>query len=138
MNITMTRRLAAIGTALVAGAALAVGGGAAPASADAGPSGFDTAQYRAISKVVAKSSNRWIRLADLDSRRECERVGERGDRADLWNKYRCVRDWDRDWSHGDWDRRGNDWNRGRGDWNRRDRRNADYTLYVQVRRGGRH
>jgi hypothetical protein len=75
----------------------------------------------------------WVKVNDFDSKRQCERAGRRIDnnRRNVV-AFRCIKDWDRDWGRGDWDRRGNDWNQGRRGFDNRNRHHhADYVLYVK-------
>src|SRR5688572_7733776 len=99
----MRRRIAALGISVLAGAGMAVAGGA-PAAAS---HGADTT--RSASSLISAAPlrqaiqrGRWVRVAEFDTRRQCERAGRRIDerRRDIV-RYRCIRDWDRDWGRGD-------------------------------------
>lgn len=138
MNSTMQRRAAIVGLTMLTGAALAVTGSPASAST-AGTNSSANGVHANYHGVQARHSYRWVRVGEFDTRRGCERAGWRGERRDLWNSFRCVRD-DRDGGgyghgggYGGWDRRGGYNGGGYGDWDRggRHRQDCDYVLYVK-------
>jgi len=137
LTSSITRRLAAVGATLAATAAMTVAA-AAPASAATGPGttprgngSTPTVTENHLRYTASYARHRWVRVGEFETRRACLRTGERGEDRNLWSDYRCIRDWDRDWGRGDWDRRGRDWRGGRDGWNRRHRGDTDYVLYVR-------